>query len=62
MKEEKKVKPPVLVKARALSSFNMHGVQYHPNDLIEAEAEVIAGLGGNVDSHKDAVTYCEGNK
>jgi hypothetical protein len=49
-------------KARVLSSFSVDGVQYHPNDLIEAEAELIAGLGGNVDTHKDAVAYCEGNK
>lgn len=47
-------------KARVLCAVTVNGVQYQPDDLIEAEAEVIAGLGGSVDPHPDAVAYCEG--
>lgn len=50
---------PILKKACVLSAFPLNGVTYQPGQIIEADADVIAGLGAQVDAHPDAVAYRE---
>lgn len=48
-------------KARILQAFVLEGLQYKPDQVIEADAATIKSLkeAGNVDDHREAVAYAE---
>lgn len=46
--------------ARVLGGFTLDGVEYGPNDIIEASPEMIKSLGASVDADPAAVEYCHG--
>lgn len=47
-----------LVLARVLVETRVDGIDYKPNQVIEASASVIKGLGEAVDASAAAVKYC----
>ncbi|SCX93961.1 hypothetical protein SAMN05216420_101392 [Nitrosospira sp. Nl5] len=49
-------------KARVLLALSVNGVAYQPNQIIEADDDLLNALVGQVDPHPDAVAYCEGIK
>lgn len=44
--------------ARVLGGFTLDGVQYDPNDVIEAHPSIIQSMGNSVDADPVAVEYC----
>lgn len=46
--------------ARVLGGFTLDGVQYEPNDVIEAHPDIIESMGNSVDADPLAVEYCLG--
>lgn len=44
--------------ARVLAGFELDGVQYNPDDVIEASPEMIEQLGSSVDANHSAVDHC----
>jgi hypothetical protein len=46
------------VRARVLRDFVLDGVAYHCDQIIEADAAVIAQHADALDAHPDAVAYC----
>ena len=53
-----KGKSEQLQQAQVLGGFVLNGVQYNPNDIIEADPKIIKSLGTSVDSSREAVDYC----
>lgn len=47
-----------MMQARVLGGFELDGVQYNPDDIIEADAKMIEQLGSSVDAHPSAVDHC----
>ena len=45
-------------KARVLGGFELDGVKYTSNDVIESDPMLIRSLGTAVDTTKEAVDYC----
>lgn len=54
----KKDMKPEIQQARVLGGFELDGVQYHSNDIIESDPILIRSLGTAVDTNKDAVDFC----
>ncbi|WP_293006862.1 hypothetical protein [Nitrosomonas sp.] len=48
--------------ARVLAGFELDGVQYNPDDVIEASPKMIEQLASSVDAHPSAVEHCLGLK
>lgn len=44
--------------ARVLGGFELDGVKYNSNDVIESDPVLIRSLGTAVDTTKEAVDYC----
>lgn len=51
-----------IMQARVLGGFVLDGVQYNPDEIIEADGEMIEQLGSSVDADPAAVEYCLGLK
>ena len=51
-------KPVTIGRARVLGGFMLDNVEYHPNDVIEADKSIIKSLGTSVDPDPEAVKYC----
>lgn len=49
-------------KARVLGGFRLDGIDYQPNDVIEANADVIQSLGSSVDVDADAIAQAIKNE
>lgn len=45
-------------RACVLGGFTLDGIEYHPNDIIESDPELIRSLGSSVDASVEAVNYC----
>ena len=58
----KEPQKPRSTKARLLVDLTVAGVLYRSGELLEADADVIAALGDQADTHPDAVAYCEANQ
>jgi glucan-binding YG repeat protein len=58
----KKNTQPSIMQARVLGGFILDGVQYNPDDIIEANHEMIKQLGSSVDANASAVEHCRGMK
>ena len=50
---------PLPTKARVLVDVTVAGELYCSGMLLQAAADIIAGLGDQVDVHPEAVAYCE---
>lgn len=48
---------PRIKRARVLGGFVLDGVDYYPNDVIEAGTKIISSLGSSVDASAEAVSY-----
>ena len=57
--EPEPIAAPRPTKARVLVDVTVKGKLYRSGSLLEADAEVIESLGAQVDTHPDAVAYCE---
>ncbi|SHL10524.1 hypothetical protein SAMN05216428_10187 [Nitrosospira sp. Nsp11] len=57
--QPKPEKTPLPTKARVLIDVTVAGKLHCSGTLLQADAEVIASLGDQVDTHPEAVAYCE---
>lgn len=46
------------IKARVLVAFELNGVAYHPDQLIELDQSLAKTLDGQIDADPSAVKYC----
>lgn len=54
----KKSKPEQNQQACVLGGFTLDDIEYHPNDIIESDPELIRSLGRSVDTSEEAVNHC----